>query len=274
LINNVETLANVPLILRPPAERPSTVASTKTFALTGAVRNVGLVEVALGTSLREIVFGIGGGLAGGRRFKAAWIGGPRGGCLGAAQLDTPVDYRTLEAEGVTIGSGGLVVIDEKTCSVRLARFMLDFCVQESCGKCPPCRIGTRVLLDVVTRICDGEGRPGDLEILERLGKHVQNSSLCGLGRSAPNPLLTALRHFRSEFEAHLVDRTCPAGECHRLLDLRIDPSACEGCGDCVSVCPDRAISGELGEEHVIDLDRCTRCGLCIPCCPYDAIETV
>ena len=274
LINNVETLANIPQIVMPQTHREAGRARTKTFALTGAVRNVGLVEVALGTSLREIVFGIGGGMAGGGRFKAAWIGGPGGGCLGEAQLDTPVDFDSLEEQGATMGSGGLVVVDDRTCSVRLARYMLAFCVDESCGKCPPCRIGTRVLLGLLTRISDGEGEAGDLERIEVLGEHVRRTSLCGLGQSAPKPVLTALRNFRSEFEAHLDQRTCPAGECYRLLDLRIDGGLCDGCGDCAGVCPEGAISGEIGSLHLIDLDRCTRCGLCIPCCPYDAIETV
>lgn len=274
LINNVETLANIPQIVMPRDNREAGRATTKTFALTGAVRNVGLVEVALGTSLREIVFGIGGGMAQGRTFKAAWIGGPGGGCLGEAQLDTPVDYDSLEEQGATMGSGGLVVVDDRTCSVRLARFMLAFCVEESCGKCPPCRIGTRVLLGLLTRISEGQGRVGDLERIERLGEHVHRTSLCGLGQSAPKPVLAALRNFRSEFEAHLTRRSCPAGECYRLLDLCIDSGLCDGCGDCVVVCPERAIAGELGSSHSIDLDRCTRCGLCIPCCPYDAIETV
>ncbi len=274
LINNVETLANIPQILMPRNQRGAGRATTKTFALTGAVRNVGLVEVTLGTSLREIVFGIGGGLAEGRTFKAAWIGGPGGGCLGEPQLDTPIDYDSLEEQGVAMGSGGLVVVDDRTCSVRLARFMLAFCVEESCGKCSPCRIGTRVLLGLLTRVSEGEGRAGDLERIERLGEHVHRTSLCGLGQSAPMPVLTALRHFRSEFESHLNSRSCPAGECYRLLDLRIDAELCEGCGDCVVVCPEQAIVGEPGSSYAIDLDRCNRCGLCIHCCPYDAIETV
>jgi len=279
LINNVETLANVPAILRSlegssgvESTRPG--ARTKTFALTGSVRNVGLVEVALGTTLREIIYDIGGGPVDGRRFKAAWIGGPGGGCLGEEHLDTPIGYRSLEALGATMGSGGLVVVDDRTCSVRLARFMLAFCVEESCGKCPPCRIGTNVLLEILTRICDGRAKPGDLQRIEALGDHVCRTSLCGLGQSAPKPVLTALRHFRAEFDAHVLDHHCPAGECYRLMDLRIDSAKCEGCGDCIVLCPERAITGDIGSLHVIDVDSCSRCGLCIPCCPCDAIETV
>jgi ferredoxin len=173
-----------------------------------------------------------------------------------------------------MGSGGMVVIDDRTCSVRLARFMLSFCVEESCGKCPPCRIGSSVLLELLTRICDGRGEPADLVNIKRLGEHVSRTSLCGLGQSAAKPVLTALRYFKDEFVAHVRDHRCPAGECHRMMDLVIDPVACEGCADCVAVCPERAISGELGTAHVIDPDRCSRCGLCIPCCPYDAIKTV
>jgi len=279
LINNVETLANVPAIFRPvdggtKVTDTFPAADTKTFALTGSVRNVGLVEVAMGTTLREIIFEIGGGLEDGRHFKAAWIGGPGGGCLSYEHLDTPIGYQPLESLGATMGSGGLVVVDDRTCGVRLARFMLAFCVEESCGKCPPCRIGTSVLLEILERICSGEAEAGDLERLEELGEHVSKTSLCGLGQSAPKPLLTALRYFRSEFDAHVMDHHCPAGECYRLMDLRIDPAACEGCGDCVAMCPDRAIRGDIGTAHVIDPESCSRCGLCIPCCPNDAIETV
>jgi NADP-reducing hydrogenase subunit HndC len=279
LINNVETLANVPQIIldwagsrvEPTGRR---VAGTKTFALTGAVRHVGLVEVELGTTLRQIVFGVGGGPPEGRSFKAAWIGGPGGGCLSAEHLETPMDYASLEAVGATMGSGGLVVVDDRTCSVRLARYMTAFCVEESCGKCPPCRIGTRVLLGLLERMCDGRGEPGDLERIESLGRHISRTSLCGLGQSAPQPVLSALACFRDEFRAHLEEHRCPAGQCSRLVDFRIDPVLCEGCGDCAVVCPEEAIAGDIGQPYVIDPAACSRCGLCVPSCPYDAIETV
>ncbi len=279
LINNVETLANVPAIMRyrglqEVTPDPRAEGRTKTFAVTGAVRHVGLVEVELGTTLREIVFGIGGGPVEGRSFKAAWIGGPGGGCLAEQHLDVPIDFGSLEALGASMGSGGLVVVDDRTCSVRLARYMTAFCVEESCGKCPPCRVGTRTLLGVLERICDGCGVPGDLERLESLGRHISRTSLCGLGQSAPKPVLSALRYFRDEFRAHLEDHRCPAGECARLVDFHIDPKLCEGCGDCGAVCPEGAISGDLGRPYLIDPESCSRCGLCVPCCPYDAIETV
>jgi NADH:ubiquinone oxidoreductase subunit F (NADH-binding)/NADH:ubiquinone oxidoreductase subunit E/NAD-dependent dihydropyrimidine dehydrogenase PreA subunit len=279
LINNVETLANVPQIIldwagsrvEPTGRR---VAGTKTFALTGAVRHVGLVEVELGTTLRQIVFGVGGGPPEGRSFKAAWIGGPGGGCLSEEHLDTPMDYASLEALGATMGSGGLVIVDDRTCSVRLARYMTAFCVEESCGKCPPCRVGTRVLLGLLERICDGRGEPGDLERIESIGRHIRRTSLCGLGQSAPQPVLSALAWFRDEFRAHLEEHRCPSGQCSRLVDFRIDPAVCDGCGDCVAVCPEAAIAGDPGRPYVIDPEACSRCGVCVPSCPLDAIETV
>ena len=280
LINNVETLASIPGILRhrtPPTARwaVSARAATKTFALTGAVRHVGLVEVEQeGDRLRRIVLGIGGGPPAGRTFKAAWLGGPGGGCLAEQHLDTPLDDGVLAELGASTGSGGLVVVDDRTCSVRLARYMTEFCADESCGKCPPCRIGTRALLGLLERICEGRGTPGDLERIESLGRHINRTSLCSLGQSAPRPVLSALRWFRDEFRAHLEEHRCPAGECSRLVDFSIDPSRCEGCGDCVAVCSEGAISGVLGNPYTIDRQICTRCALCVPCCPYDAIDTV
>jgi NADH-quinone oxidoreductase subunit F len=279
LINNVETLANIPqIVLDWAGSRVESVdrrvAGTKTFSLTGAVRHVGLVEVELGTPLRQIVFGIGGGPPDGRAFKAAWIGGPGGSCLAAEHLDTPMDYQSLESVGATMGSGGLVVVDDRTCTVQLARYMTSFCVDESCGKCPPCRIGTRVLLGLLARICDGRGQPGDLERIERLGNHIVRTSLCGLGQSAPRPVLSALACFRDEFRAHIDEHRCQAGQCSRLVDFRVRPALCEGCGDCVATCPEGAIAGEAGRPYTIDLSACSRCGLCVPCCPCDAIETV
>jgi NADH:ubiquinone oxidoreductase subunit F (NADH-binding)/(2Fe-2S) ferredoxin len=221
LINNVETLANVPSILSPDPESFDDVGTTlskgtKTFALTGRVNNVGLVEVPLGTTLREIVFGIGGGIPGNGEFKAAHFGGPSGGALPAAHLDTPIDYESLRSLGAMMGSGGLVILDEQICMVRLARYFMRFCVEESCGKCPPCRIGNHVMLNLLDRIIAGRGQPGDTERLQTLGEHIQRTSLCGLGQTAPNPVLSGIRHFRGEFDAHVRDRNCPAGECSGL----------------------------------------------------------
>jgi NADH:ubiquinone oxidoreductase subunit F (NADH-binding)/NADH:ubiquinone oxidoreductase subunit E/NAD-dependent dihydropyrimidine dehydrogenase PreA subunit len=279
LINNVETFANIPSILAGGAADFASIGTadsrgSKTFALAGAVRNVGLVEVAMGTTLRQIVFDVGGGIHGDRSFKGACIGGPTGGCLNAEHLDTPMEYEALRELGAAIGSGGLVIVDDRTCMVRLARYFLEFCVEESCGKCPPCRIGTKVLLNILARICEGQGEAGDIDRLVELGEHIRRTSLCGLGQAAPSPVLTAIRHFRGEFEAHVVDRSCPAGECHRLADIVIDAELCDGCGSCVEVCPVDAIVGREGETHSVDLERCTHCGECLSSCPTDAVRTV
>jgi NADH-quinone oxidoreductase subunit F/NADP-reducing hydrogenase subunit HndC len=278
LINNVETCASVPrVIVRGAGEyaRVGTAQSkgTKTFALTGHVAHVGIIEVPLGITLREIVYDIGGGIPGGGRFKAALIGGSAGGCIPAGYLDTPIDYATLQELGAAMGSGGLVVMDDRTCMVKVAHYFTAFCAEESCGKCPPCRIGNQVLVQILERITEGRGEPGDLERLETLGRHIRRTSLCGLGRSSPNPVLSTLRHFREEYEAHVVDHRCPAGECYKLVTFFIDEALCEGCGACVQVCPAGAIDGREGHVHTVDSGTCIHCGACLSVCPTGAVGT-
>jgi NADP-reducing hydrogenase subunit HndC len=278
LINNVETYANVPRVIAKGARGFSGIGTeeskgTKTFALTGKVENVGLVEVPMGITLREIVYDIGGGIPEGMRFKAAQIGGSAGGCIPAAHLDTPIDYRSLQELGATMGSGGLVVLDERTCMVKLARYFLEFCVEESCGKCPPCRIGNQVMVNILERIIEGRGRPDDIERLEALGEHIKRTSLCGLGQTSPNPTLSTVRHFRAEYEAHILERRCPAGECYELVTFFIEESRCEGCDLCVSSCPVEAISGKAEHVHAIDANVCVHCGACLSACPSGAVRT-
>ncbi len=276
LINNVETWANVPAILMNGPEWFSKIGTegskgTKVFALAGKIKNTGLVEVPMGTTLREIIFDIGGGIKYDKQFKAAQTGGPSGGCLPPIYLDLPVDYESLKAAGSIMGSGGLIVMDEDTCMVDVAKFFIRFMQDESCGKCTPCREGTNRLLEILTRITSGEGEMDDLWKLERLGHTIQRSSLCGLGQSAPNPVLSTLRHFRSEYEAHIKEKRCPAGACAALLRYNIDPAKCVGCTLCARVCPVSCISGEPKRVHEIDQSRCIRCGQCMEKCRFGAI---
>jgi NADH-quinone oxidoreductase subunit F len=276
-INNVETLACLPWILRHGPEEfaamgTETSKGTKVFALAGKVRRGGLVEVPMGLPLRRVVEEIGGGIEGGRAFKAVQIGGPSGGCLPASEADTPIDYEALARSGTIMGSGGLVVLDDTDCMVDISRFFLSFTQSESCGKCTFCRIGTRRMLDVLERMCEGRGRPGDLELLEELGDRVKRASLCGLGQTAPNPVLTTLRFFREEFEAHL-DGRCPAGRCPDLIRYRVTEE-CIGCTLCAQACPVEAIEHLPYERHVVDDELCTRCGMCLAACQDDAVEVV
>jgi NADP-reducing hydrogenase subunit HndC len=278
IINNVETLANIPqIIIRGPewftAMGTEKSKGTKVFALGGKVNNTGLVEVPMGTTLREIVYDIGGGLPGGKAFKAAQTGGPSGGCIPAEHLDTPIDYDSLAAIGSMMGSGGLIVLDEDDCMVDIARFFLEFTVDESCGKCPPCRIGTRRMLDILERIVSGKGEPGDIEKLEKLGSTIKRTAMCGLGQSAPNPVLSTIRYFRDEYEAHINEKRCPAGHCKALMRYIIDPDKCKRCGICARACPAGAISGDKTRPYEIDPAVCAKCGLCIQKCRFGAIYT-
>jgi NADH:ubiquinone oxidoreductase subunit F (NADH-binding)/(2Fe-2S) ferredoxin len=275
-INNVETWANVPHIIARGADWFRSLGTegspgTKIFSLTGKVRNTGLVEVPMGITLREIIFGIGGGPPEGKAFKAVQIGGPSGGCLPEELLDLPVDYESLTGAGAMMGSGGMVVLDEDACMVDMARFFLEFTQAESCGQCPPCRLGTKRMLEILTRITEGRGREGDLEVLEELGWGVKEASLCALGGTAPNPVLSTLRYFRAEYQAHLEGR-CPARACRALITYRIDEEICVGCGACAKVCPQGAISGEPGQPHRITVELCIRCGACLAACPKGAIR--
>ena len=277
LLNNVETYANITQIILNGAEWFSSIGTekskgTKVFALGGNINNVGLVEVPMGITLREIVYDIGGGIPNGKEFKAAQTGGPSGGCLPAEHLDTPIDYESLGAIGSMMGSGGLIVMDESTCMVNLARFFLDFTVDESCGKCPPCRIGTKRMLEILNRITEGNGKEGDIEKLENLAMNIKRSSLCGLGQTAPNPVLSTLKYYRHEYEAHIKDKKCPAGECKAMTQVTIDPEKCKGCSLCSKNCPVGAIHGELKSPFEIDQDKCIKCGVCIAKCPFKAIE--
>jgi NADH:ubiquinone oxidoreductase subunit F (NADH-binding)/(2Fe-2S) ferredoxin/NAD-dependent dihydropyrimidine dehydrogenase PreA subunit len=278
-INNVETWANVPEIINKGAEwfagiGTETSKGTKVFSVVGKVKNTGLVEVPMGITLREIVFDIGGGITGDKEFKAVQTGGPSGGCIPASLLDLPIDYEKLAEVGSIMGSGGLIVMDEDTCMVDVARYFLEFLKDESCGKCTACREGIKVMHDILARICGGNGEEGDIEMLEELAQAVKDASLCALGGTAPNPVLSTIRYFRDEYEAHIRDRSCPAGVCKALITFSIDAEKCKGCRLCAKNCPQEAISGEAKEVHVIDQDKCIKCGVCADVCKFDAVLVV
>lgn len=276
LLNNVETYANIPVILNRGASWFSSIGTdksrgTKVFAVGGKINNTGLVEIPMGTTLREVIYDIGGGIPDGKKFKAAQTGGPSGGCIPAAHIDTPIEYDTLIELGSMMGSGGLIVMDEDNCMVDIAKFFLEFTVDESCGKCPPCRIGTKRMLEILEKIIDGRGEEGDIEKLEILAKNIKAASLCGLGQTAPNPVLSTLRYFRDEYEAHVKEKRCPAGVCKSMMYYIIDEELCKSCGICARHCPVDCISGKKGEPYVIDQEKCIKCGLCMEKCPFKAI---
>ncbi len=275
-INNVETYANIPQIIFRGAEWFASMGTekskgTKTFALAGDVKKTGLIEVPFGITLREIVYDVGGGIKNDKGFKAIQTGGPMGGCLPASYLDLPVDYESLTSAGSMMGSGGMVVMDDETCMVDIARFFMEFTQAESCGKCVPCRVGTKRILEILTRICDGKGKDGDIETLEMLCSQIIEDSLCGLGKGAPNPVVSTLKHFRDEYEAHIYEKKCPAKTCKALIHYSINPENCVGCTLCARNCPVNAISGSPKQTHVIDPDVCIRCGICSQVCNYDAV---
>ncbi|MBE6785617.1 MAG: NADH-quinone oxidoreductase subunit NuoF [Ruminococcaceae bacterium] len=274
--NNVETFANIPTIIREGAEYFASMGTekskgTKVFALGGKIKNTGLVEIPMGTTLREIIEEIGGGIPNGKKFKAAQTGGPSGGCIPAHLMDTPIDYDNLTAIGCMMGSGGLIVMDEDNCMVDIAKFFLDFTVDESCGKCTPCRVGTKRLREMLEKITDGNATLEDLDKLEELCHYIKENSLCGLGQTAPNPVLATLKFFRDEYVAHVVDKKCPAGVCKKLLSYAIVEDKCKGCTACARKCPVGAISGSVKQPHVIDTSKCIKCGVCIETCKFDAI---
>jgi NADP-reducing hydrogenase subunit HndC len=277
IINNVETLANIPQIINKGPEwfasmGTETSKGTKVFALGGKINNTGLVEIPMGTTLRQILFDIGGGIPHDKKFKAAQTGGPSGGCIPAQHLDTPIDYESLKAIGSMMGSGGLIVMDEDNCMVDVARFFLEFTVDESCGKCTPCRIGTRRLLEMLNKITEGKATLEDLDKMEELCHYIQNNALCALGQTAPNPVLSTLKYFRDEYEAHVVDKRCPAGVCKKLLRYQIDGDKCKGCTLCARNCPVGAITGTVKQPHVIDQNKCIKCGVCMTNCKFGAIS--
>jgi len=277
--NNVETYAVVPQIIIKGADWYSSMGTakskgTKTFAIAGDVVNTGLIEVPFGITLREIIFEVGGGIKDGKQFKAIQTGGPMGGCLTEQHLDLPLDYEALTAAGSMMGSGGLIIMDNETCMVDMARFFMEFTQDESCGKCTPCRVGTKRLLEIHQKICAGQGEPGDLELLDTLCTEIMRDSLCGLGQGAPNPVVSMLKHFRSEYEAHIFEKRCPAKVCRALIRFKIQPPVCTGCTVCARNCPVEAISGERRQVHKIDPDKCIRCGICAQVCNFNAIDVL
>ena len=276
IINNVETFANVPKIIENGAEWYASIGSekskgTKVIALTGKIRNTGLIEVPMGTPLKDIIYKVGGGIEGDKLFKAVQTGGPSGGCIPQQHIDLPVDYEGLASVGSMMGSGGMVVLDETDCMVNISKFFLEFTQSESCGKCVPCRLGTKRLLEILTRIVEGEGKEGDIELLQDLAEDVRDSSLCGLGMSAPNPVLSTIKYFRHEYEAHIKHKKCPSKVCNKLLTFFIREDMCVGCGMCARVCPVKAISGEKKEPHKIDNVTCVQCGSCFDACKFSAV---
>ena len=279
VLNNVETFSNVPSILLKGADwfraiGPENSPGTKAFALTGNIKNTGLIEVPMGITLREVIYDIGGGIRDGGVFKAVQIGGPSGACLTAEHMDLQLDFDSLKKVGAMIGSGGLVVMDSATCMVEVARFFMSFTQHESCGKCVPCREGTRRMLEILERIVIGEGREGDIELLEDLADTITATALCGLGKSAANPVVSTIKYFRGEYEAHINDKRCPAGSCQKLGRIEISPELCKGCSKCAAACPAAAISGKIKEPFTIDQSRCIKCGACVSVCPFGAVITV
>lgn len=277
VLNNVETYANVPSIVLRGADWFKGIGvekspGTKAFAITGDIENTGLIEVPMGTTLREVIYDVGGGIRGGGKFKAVQIGGPSGGTLTEKDLDLPLDFDSVKKAGAMIGSGGLVVMNDKTCMVEVARFFMNFTQNESCGKCVPCREGTKRMLEILERIVAGNGEPGDIDLLLELAETISATALCGLGKSAASPVVSTIKNFREEYEAHINEKRCPAGVCQKLKRIEIQPDKCKGCSKCSRGCPVGAISGVIKSPFVIDQSKCIKCGACVTNCPFHAIE--